>query len=349
MADIIYKKNQPDRFQCYWDEYVEREHVSPRYTTLALANFLEMSAHLGLLKDDKSFVLVRDGKPVAIVFLPIEQTDQGRTITFAGRYVIAPLFSDEGVIKELFAVIDQIAVAERITKIMFAVDVLEHGQYTYNFLLRFGYLNASLLNYLIDLSLPAPLWRHCRKGHRSDIKKIMSHPDFSLVVVDQANPDYDVHEQYRLIHHLAAGRATRSKASFDSQFAKLQAGLAAIFAIKYQGQIIAASYFESHGDKVLYGSAAENPDYGAWPLYHSMVYGAMEYYKKHGGRWIEVSQPFNPSAQFGYYPDAKQINIGQFKRGFAGRWVDEYRGIKYFDQSLAAKEIEDFKQHYAKV
>jgi hypothetical protein len=86
-----------------------------------------------------------------------------------------------------------------------------------------------------------------------------------------------------------------------------------------------------------------------FPLYHSMVYGAMEYYKKHGGRWIEVSQPFNPSAQFGYYPDAKQINIGQFKRGFAGRWVDEYRGIKYFDQSLAAKEIEDFKQHYAKV
>jgi hypothetical protein len=82
------------------------------------------------------------------------------------------------------------------------------------------------------------------------------------------------------------------------------------------------------------------------PLYHLLMWNAMNYLKEKGVKYIDVGQPSNPSAQFGYYPDGKVQNIARFKRGFGGRFVDDRRGIKYLDKELFLAESAEFREQY---
>ena len=50
--------------------------------------------------------------------------------------------------------------------------------------------------------------------------------------------------------------------------------------------------------------------------------------------------------QYGYERDEKMRSISRFKRGFGGRYVNEFRGIKYFDQALYQSEAEQFNKAY---
>jgi hypothetical protein len=345
--EFIRKTDNEEVFWKHWNRLVAEQSAGPRYMQSAIENFIEMSTSRSLLIGDESIIVVQNTAPVGGVFLPIEESAGVRSISFSGHYTIAPLFADESVCKVLLARVDEVAVRFKVKKVMFVIDPLLFERYPYNFLSVRDYLDTSFLCYLIDLTLQGDLLRHCRRGHRCDIKTILKNPEFECFVVDKEHPDYALHEGYRELHRIDAGRVTRSKASFDSQFKKLKDGNAVLFGMRYAGKPIAYAYYEMLGDKAIYSSAASDPTMTHFPLYHALMWNAMQYLQKRNTRFIDVGQPANPSAQYGYYLDKKTENIARFKRGFGGRFTNEQRGIKYYDQELFIKEVTEFRDAYA--
>ncbi|MDD5294873.1 MAG: GNAT family N-acetyltransferase, partial [Patescibacteria group bacterium] len=213
---------------------------------------------------------------------------------------------------------------------------------------KYNYLDTSILTYVIDLQFK-DLFNSCRRNHRRNIKPILEDKNFSVFYIDGNNPSYEIHEEYRKLHHKCAGRVTRPKIAFDMQFEKLKQGNAVLFGLRYKNKNIAYVYFEFNSDKAVSFSAADDPDYDKLPLYHVLYYSAMEYLRKRGARYIDTGQPSCPSSQFDYYIDKKQANISLFKRGFGGDFKQYFRGIKYFSEEAFNNDAKKFIDNYSSV
>jgi len=133
------------------------------------------------------------------------------------------------------------------------------------------------------------------------------------------------------------------------QFEQLKHGEAALFGLEYRGKNIVYAYFQFADGKCIYSSGADDPDYAGLPLYHILIYSAMVYFKQRKIHFIDTGQPSCPWAQHDYYPDPKQLNIALFKRGFAGRFVPNFRGKKYLTQEAFLADQTEFADKYARV
>jgi len=343
MIKLIFKKDNEELFWKYWELLALEKKASLLYLRLNVEYYLAYSQNI---YSDKSFVYLVDNKPVAGVFLPIEKNGNEFTGSVVGGYIHAPLLADNSIEKNTFLMIDEIARDNNLAKIMFSIDPLMYGG-NYNYLQRYNYLDTSILTYIIDLNISQDLLAVCRKGHRNDIKKILGDKNFEIFQIDKDNPDYSIHEEYRELHHKCAGRITRDKKTFDIQFEKLKQGNAVLFGLRYKNKNIAYSYFEHNSGKAIYSSSADDPDYDEFSYYHALVFSAMEYLKKINVRYLDLSQPSSPSAQFNYYPGEKELNIAFFKRGFGGDYKQNFRGIKYFSKDLFKKDMEKFVGEYS--
>lgn len=344
-VNIVYRNQDEKLFWQYWQELFKQTQAPTRYLPVSLKTWLITSKASGLFQADQSFIYVVNNQPLAGVFLPIEKKGQDLVCSVMDDYIDAPLFATRTVEKKVFNLIDEIAQKNKVAKIMFLVDPLESAQY--NYLQKYNYLDTSVLNYVIDLNTSSDLLAACRKGHRGDIKSILKNKDFEVFYIDKQTADFQIHEQYRQLHHKAAGRVTRPKETFDLQFEKLKQGHAVLFGLKYQGKSIAFSYFEFHANKAAYTSAADDPDFDQLALYHVLIFEAMNYLKKIGVSHIDTEPPSAPSSQLDYYPDSKELNIALFKRGFGGSYVQNYRGIKYFSKKMFETDAKNFIQQYS--
>lgn len=346
-TNIIYKEQDAEQFWKYWNDFIFERESSSRYLRSSLEQNLLFSELGSLFVRDKSFVYLENNKPVGCAFLPIEKRNDFLTITsdINDGYVDSPLFASEAIEKKVFLIIDGIAEQNEVAKIMFTANPIEDFNIKYNYLQKYRYLDTSILKYIIDLNCD-DLLKACRKGHRCDIKKMLNDKDFATFSVDKANPSYAMHEEYRELHHKCAGRVTRPKETFDSQFEKLKEGNAVLIGLKYKDRSIAYSYFDFNSDKAIYSSGADDPDYDNLPLYHILLFAAMQYLKNIGVRYIDMEQPSSPSPQSDYYPDKKQLNIALFKRGFGGYFMNQFRGIKYFSQQAFKKDVDLFANKY---
>jgi hypothetical protein len=345
---IIFRQEDEKSFWSNWNDFTTKAESGPRYLQTMVEDYVIISQSRNLFYSDKSFVYLVNNEPVACVFLLVEKKDGFSAISFNESYLIAPVFSNYSIAKFIYKKIDEIAVKESARKIMVSMDPLANTE-THNYLQRFGYLDTTILAYNILLSGyedSESLFKACREGHRRSIKKILDNPDFSVSFIDSANPDYDTHEQYRELHRKCAGRVTRPKTSFDSQFEKLKAGNAVLFTLKNKNQPVGAVYFEMSGHKAIYRSGADDPDFSKLPLYHPIFLEAMKYFHSKGVNVIDLGEPASPSTQMGYYPDEKQLNIAQFKRGFPGAFRSQFQGVKYFDQKLFQNEMKEFVEYY---
>ncbi|MBI2642370.1 MAG: GNAT family N-acetyltransferase [Candidatus Wildermuthbacteria bacterium] len=340
-ADIIFREKDEKSFWESWERLQENTQAGPRYLKSRIEYELERSE---TLLSDKSFVYVVDKAPKALVFLPIEKHGNFTQISFQAGYVDAPLFKDALAEETVFPLIDALAQENNLAKAMFAQDPLTKPS-AHNYLQKYGYLDVSLLSYVIDLTLP-DLLASCRRNHRRNIKEILENKDFEVFSMDQTNPSYETHEEYRMLHEKAAQRVTRSKKTFDMQFEKLKQGNAVLVGLRFKGKNIAFTYFDRSHDKAISASAADDPAYEKLPLYHVIMYSAMEYLKKKGVRYIDTSQPSSPSAQFDYYPDEKQLAIAHFKQGFGGEYRMNFRGVKYFSRELFLEDMKTFMERY---
>lgn len=343
--EIVFKDKEEDRFWSLWDECANLVKAGPKFTRLNIEYGLEYSKDKGYFLKDCSFACVRDGKPIAAVFVPLEKIGGDIQISWCGGFVFGPLFADISIEKNVFALIDEIAKENKATKSMLELDPLS-GELR-NRLQKRGYLDASILCYAIDLS-EQNLLNACRHGHRYDINRFAKDPEVKLFCVDKNTENSrERHEEYRELHRKCSGRATRSRETFDKQYEQLKNGEAVLCGVEYKGKNIAYSYFTFANASALYFSGADDPDFAGLPLYHSMVFTGMQYLKAAGISRLDVGQPASPSAQYLYYPDEKQLNIALFKRGFGGSFLPYYRGVKYYSVASFLRDQAEFAEKYA--
>ncbi|MDP3994135.1 MAG: GNAT family N-acetyltransferase [bacterium] len=333
-------ETSPQEFTDVWVKFQATHETSPYYLPTTLEYFRAYSGKR--LAAERSFVVVRGDEPVALAFVPIEEVKGKRSISIGQYFTLAPLWEPlKNLLGFVMAEIDRIATETKAAKAMFRIDLLQHKQYPYNFLLNYDYLNTSLLGYLVDCGSPS--WR---RNHERAIRKISSNPDYSVYIMDQTNKDYVVHEHYRQLHHKAAGKVTRSKESFDLQYRMLEEGNAILVGLKHKDRFIAFTYFMFYKNGAISFSAADDPEYNELPLYHIINAEGLKYLQKHGVLEMDMGQPLNISNQPFNFPDQKQKNITLFKTGFEGRFMNEFRAIKYFTKETFLEDQQNFSKRY---
>lgn len=344
--EIIFKYNDKNNFNKRWEEYLLNNIVSYRYTLLHLEYYLLYAQHLIF---DKSFVVIENNKCVGICFLPIEEIDGIKLISISGGYTISPLSTEKRIEKKIFEKIDTISKELNIHKIQFYLDPLILAyKNKFNLLLEYGFIDSSTTDCLLNLTQSEQdLWKNLRKSYKGLINQTLKNKEFSIEIMNKENSNYSFHESYRNLHYKCAGN-TRNKETFDKQFEMLQNNLATIIGLKYKNNFIGFNYFYHHNKTIIYASGADDPEFenSKIPIYHTILWSAILFFKKRNFEYIEFSQPcgFNHINGFDDYLDEKQINISKFKRALGTQMVPFFRGIKYFNQTLLKNDIENFLQ-----
>jgi hypothetical protein len=293
-------------------------------------------------------VVLDDKIPVGIVFLPIESVNGKKQVSIAQGFVPCPMFLDvpRKTKQFIFEKIEEIAIQEKLSKIMFFIDPLDAlcRNFRYNFLLDFEYIDASSLDCVVFLdSDTSKMWREVRRRYKPFVNRVLESRDFELLMIDVNNASYEIHSTYVSLHHKAAGRITRPLETFEIQYRMLQEDKASISCLKLNGKIVCALYFLHFGKGVVYMSGADDPEYDHLPLYHATLWNAIVYYAKRGFKFMRLSEPATYAYHFYHYPDKKQKNIAFFKRGF-GKPIVFFKGIKYYSKEDFESDLKVFKK-----
>jgi hypothetical protein len=296
------------------------------------------------MAEDCSFLLAKDEKPVAFCPLFIEDHHGSNFFSYGLSYQAAPFISkkiskkvSKKIEKICFDQIDVLAKMHGVLKSMLQLNPVDMT-YSFNILVKYGYLDSSIQTAVVDLNKDiATLWSELRKSFKSLINN--GRKKFNIIIIDKQNPDYDVHERYRQLHHKTAGRITRSQLTFDLQFQAIKNDNAMLIGLQDGEQYVAFSYFLHDKKAAYYGSSSDDPAYeSAIPLEHCIIWKAIEYYQERGLEILEIGvQQFGP--QIFDHPSPKDITISFFKRGFGVKILPFYRGIKYFDKELMQRDL----------
>ena len=338
--EYIFKKDNEKLFYEHWNALTAG---FPRYSRFNIESWLLISRFKNLFADDFSFVATENKRPVACVFFPLEKHSEFVRVTIDGDYVVAPI-ADERHEKDIFAKIDELAREHNVASIKFLMKPTREDEY--NILQKYNFLDTSVLNFRIDIS--GDFLKGCRKGHRCDIKRILNDKDFSLACFDAENPSREAHNGYQMLHRKQAGKVTRPQETFDLQYERMRVDKSLLAELSYKGKKIAYAYFEYEkgGEYAYYASSAGDPDYAKVQTSHAVIYAASELLRKKGIKYILVEQPASPAVQYDYYPSLKQLDIARFKRGFPGKFVMDFRGIKYYKKEAFQKDTQLFTEQY---
>lgn len=344
--EIIYKKSNIQNFEYYWNEFLSTYEGIPYCYTIAFLEY--MNLYSKNLIEDKSFVVIQNGKCIGICYLPIENINGIPHISLSGSYTFAPFTISLKIEKEMYSIIEDISYYYGVKKIMFQFNSLQMEYLNkYNKLRAYKYLDTTESDCILDVRpSERELWSGVRKGHKHAINKILKDESFEVICYDKSNISIEMSEKYRLLHIKCAGRETRGKNTFYKQYEMIKKDMATLFALLYNGKQIGFCYFIHFQKTVVYLSAADDPDFNNFSIYHSIIWEAIKYYNKKGYDFMQFQPPCGYSYQFDNYIDKKQVNISSFKRGFGLKSVHMFRGIKYFDKELFNNDIDHFKKMY---
>jgi len=322
-----------------WDQFcLESESAWFWHTT----NWLDYCVEYGKARYNTrnlSFYLSDDVGIVAIC--PLLAENREGLVEFAatggGNYIAAPAFRNdlkeerlERIQKAVFSEIDRLAQEHKVKRALFRLVALLNNA-NYNWLLKQGYWDVSINSQVIDLSLEKNvLWNSVRKGHKYDINRGRKH--YKINFFDKYNADKNIFDQYRLLHHKAAGRITRPVETFEMMYRWILAEEGMLCAVSWEDKYIGFSYISLYNKSAYYSSASDDPDFtNAVPISHIIQWSVIEWLKERGYRYYEIgSQQFGPLIYD--KPSQKDINISLFKRGFGGKTVPLFRGEKFYDQ-----------------
>lgn len=289
-----------------------------------------------LIHDD-SFVVMHSNIAVALVPLYRMKGKSGAIeYKYGGEYLRSAIISYEKsskIYKEtvafIFDHIESLAKTYNISmhKAMIeGVELLEGRKY-YNYLTEFGYLDKSTICQLIELTKDEDeLWSKVRKSYRPLINRAKK--NYSYEVISSLNFEEEKCEEYRKLHNKAAGRQTRSLKSFQLMYELIKKNKGFLIIIRNQdGVCVATHYFSFNGLYALYFSSAiddeqpSNSGIGQLGVWIGIVTA-----RKLGCHILDMGQ-----LRITDNPTKKEQNIARFKKGFGGKTVTVFRGIKSFN------------------
>ncbi len=327
------------------------------------AEWLEYTLHyrLDLQPRSSSFMVTSENRVLAIcpLILETQTTPEGsvREFSYGGGPGPAPALANglsERVCKAvLSAVCDELdarAHSMAVARVSFrasppAPAFWRAGLPKPHPLLRFGFLDIPLATQLIDLSQSeGKLLNHMRKGHRYDVKR--SQPLLQTEVYDATNITPAIFEQYRRLHHRAAGRITRSPVTFEMMQDWIQSGMAVLALTRRDGDIVGCALISIYKDGAYYSSGCEDPDCGNLPVGHALQWAAMRWMKTHGIAHYEIGIQPNGVQPHSLFSE-KELNISLFKRGFGGATVTVWVGEKFYSHEYYEAVMRDRVEKFA--
>ena len=343
-----------------WNKFcLESDDAWFRHTT----DFIDYRSNLRPASESQSMsFLVKDDHDVLCACpLILEKKEFNhemiKEFSFGGDYCPAPAFKNglkearkEEILKLVFSQIDEQAGEHDVKRGSFEINSLCHNfieseTLPYNYLMKYGFYDNSINTQIINLSLSDDeLRRSIRKGHKYDINR--GRKTYEIAVFDHSNIDRETFDNYRLLHHKAAGRITRPLITFDMMFNWIKKDSAFLVGLLYNQKYIAFSLFIMFKHGAFYGSSADDPDVQVnVPMAHIIQWKAIEMLKEKKIKYYEIGgQQFGN--QFYDCPSYKEQSISFFKRGFGGNTVPLYRGEKFYDDNYLKKV---FKMRLAKL
>lgn len=322
-----------DRFDALWNRAItDNRMVHPFYSFL-LRNVDHQIMGKRLIADDSFVVLDEANRVIALV--PLYRCADGGKAVYGSPETeqLAPVaFGNENSnlhqmgLQTCFHHIEKIAGENNIYchSIYYTAPTAMQGGYFYNPLLPYGYVERNCAGWVLSLEEEdGLLWRNVRKSYRPLINKAMCH--YYTRIVDADNYQFDVCEEYRKLHFLAAGRETRPKESFHSQYQLVKNRQGFIVFIMKGNQYAGAYFFYYLNECAFYASAATIPGFDPQSgVGHLGLWRGIQKAKELGVRYMDFGKFFLNKA------DGKLFNIEFYKMGFGGRKVIVFRGTKYF-------------------
>lgn len=343
---IILKDN--NSFALLWEKFCNTNITSLSYS-LKWLDFCKKILRNNFIKD-LSFLVVQDDKPLSIVPLIMENGPYGMQFSIKDGYLLrSPVFALDlphktrrKIEKMAFSFVEELAKRESVTLHRTLIDplcLIDQG-HNYNYLLRFGYANFSILTSIIDLRKPKDiLWGNVRKSHKTRIKSAMG--KYEVVVMDSNNITGNSFSEFKKLYFLASGRHIYNDSEWDvlRDVIKRDQGVMAL--AKLDNEAIGVCFFTHLNGKVYYSLAANHPQYEKdYFIGHLLIWKAVEYYRERKFMFLEMGWQFYPG-QLLEKPTDKEINISQFKNGFGGSCFPLYRGTKFFNHETREKYIEN--------
>ncbi|MCP4370271.1 MAG: hypothetical protein GY797_19475 [Deltaproteobacteria bacterium] len=349
MLECVFSNEK--EFDKLWEEALLKINKPSLFYTSLWMKYSIVYARNSLLKD-LSFVILDGDSPVAVCPLFLEQINGQKQFSFAGGYLRAPLIDksvgdkrEKKVEKYTFDIIANLAKEYNAQKHLCLID--SHNTFDdeerYNYLTRYGYIDSSVATQLIDTRKElTELWKEVRKGCKWSINQ--GRKNYDVDIFYSHSSCFAVHEEYRKMHHRAAGRVTRPIETFNIQHEQVKSDKGILIGVKFNGEYKAFAHFLHNNKGAYYGSYAEDPDIqGVVPLGHLIIWKAIEYYKLREFNVLEIGLQ-----QFGFQifdnPSEKEIDIAKFKRGFGGKTYPLFRGIRFYDIQQLISEIDSLKK-----
>ena len=349
-------------FYIDWDNFLKTNKIGgPFYTSFFLKQMTERGKSKkrdqNYFVKDLSFCVSKIDKTVALVPLMLEHSDGNNYFstnlgfnTFYGPLITQKLgsYEKQKLRDFIFKELDKIAEFNQVSKAIFAIDpffYFKDSNY-FNYLQMYGFLDASINTSVIELNNDLnKIKNNIRKSYISLINK--GSKTYTFKVMNFKNADFNLFKDYVNLHQKAAGYSTRSIESFKTQYNAIKKNFATIIYTFFDKEIVQINYFNHLNNYVFYSSNATNKDFKKVnvPSNHSSIYFALKHFKKMKYNYFDVGfQRF--SNQLLENTSKKLKDISFFKRGFGGKNVPVYRGIKYYDKEYMKKDLNNSLQQY---
>jgi FemAB family protein len=172
----------------------------------------------------------------------------------------------------------------------------------------------------VDLSLdPGVIKSSLRKSYRPLISA--GQRLWNVATLTQINES--IWTKFRELHAHAAGRVTRSAASWELQHKAIGAGSAFLVYLQDAAErMVGAGLFHVTRDESIYGVGAYDRDLFDKPLGHVVQFRAIQELQSRRIRWHKLGARGYPSEQ--PPPTPKELTISDFKQGFATHLFPRY-------------------------
>jgi len=337
-----------------WDVFCAKSDDAWFWHTMKWSKYCAAYRESAFETRDLSFLVVDDSGILAICPLFLEKRagpDGTVHVEVAaagsgGLMIVPALRNDLGgdrrekIFKIIFERIDLLAKENHAARATFRITPLAPRNDCFNWLLKYGCLDGSVNTQVIDLSIaPEQLWGALRKGHKYDVHR--GEKFYDVHIYDATSADKKAFDEYRLLHHKAAGRMTRPLETFEMMYHWILSGNGMLCGVSKNGRYAGFSYIILYKDGAYYGSASDDPEFETnIPISHVIQWKVIQWLKERDYKKYEIGQQ-QFGAQIHDIPTSKELSISFFKRGFGGKTVPSYRGIKYYDKDLMEAELKN--------
>lgn len=201
---------------------------------------------------------------------------------------------------------------------IFYKDRLQSGCLSFlgRLLLDYGGESTPSVSQIIDLAQAEEiLHRGMTKAYKWSVN--WGQKNLEIKVLDQTSITTQDIENFRQLHHEAAGRETRNQKTWTLQYEMVRKGEAFCIFASMGGALVSAALFPYSKSHCFYGVSASRRDLFDKPINHAVIWTSLLHAKMLGLRYFEMGEQLFPMAPHPN-PSKKELGISFFKRAFGG-------------------------------